>query len=331
MHIAIYAVCKNGARFAQRWCDAVKGADSVTVLDTGSTDNSIAILKANGVHVFQYPMLKWRADEARNQALDCVPGCADVCLSLDMDEVLQPGWREPIESKWVPGETSYAWYTFVWTFYADGTPEIQFEQYRMHRRYGVKWLHRRHETLEYDGPTKQVIIHEVAVHHHPDWSDKPKREGELESLEEDHAEFDSNLTAYYLGREYYYNNKMDQAFPLLRRVAAASDVPDFVPPVCQLLCRLTRQLHWAILACQVYATRENLMFAGDAFLRSGMPLAALEFGNRALQVKSGLRYNERNIDDFNVNAFIALCRNKINVAETFPELQEIHHASACAD
>ena len=38
--LCVYAICKNEEKFVERWLDAVDEADYITVLDTGSTDNT---------------------------------------------------------------------------------------------------------------------------------------------------------------------------------------------------------------------------------------------------------------------------------------------------
>ena len=38
MKIVVYAICKNESKFIKRWYESMKEADSIYVLDTGSTD-----------------------------------------------------------------------------------------------------------------------------------------------------------------------------------------------------------------------------------------------------------------------------------------------------
>ena len=67
--------------------DSVKAfTDEMVILDTGSTDNTIAIAKAAGARVEQLP---WPGDfaPARNVALEFVSG--DWVLVLDADECLR--------------------------------------------------------------------------------------------------------------------------------------------------------------------------------------------------------------------------------------------------
>ena len=43
--ICVYAICKNESKFIKRWYESIKGADYICVLDTGSEDDSLEILK----------------------------------------------------------------------------------------------------------------------------------------------------------------------------------------------------------------------------------------------------------------------------------------------
>ena len=43
--VCIYAICKNEEKHIKRWYESMKEADEIYVLDTGSTDNSVNLLK----------------------------------------------------------------------------------------------------------------------------------------------------------------------------------------------------------------------------------------------------------------------------------------------
>jgi glycosyltransferase involved in cell wall biosynthesis len=53
----------------------MKAADGapVYVLDTGSTDDTVSLLKQHGANVEQQVITPWRFDTARNVALEMVP------------------------------------------------------------------------------------------------------------------------------------------------------------------------------------------------------------------------------------------------------------------
>ena len=66
MKIVVYAICKNEAQFVDRWMDSMSEADQVVVLDTGSTDDTVARLEARGAVVTVETISPWRFDTARN-------------------------------------------------------------------------------------------------------------------------------------------------------------------------------------------------------------------------------------------------------------------------
>ena len=47
--ICVYAISKNEEKFVKRWYESMKEADEIYVLDTGSTDNTVNILKSLNV------------------------------------------------------------------------------------------------------------------------------------------------------------------------------------------------------------------------------------------------------------------------------------------
>ena len=100
MKICVYAISKNEEKFVKRWTESMKEADEIYVLDTGSTDNTVKILKENNVHVKIREIIPWRFDVARNESLNLVPLDTDICVCTDLDEVFEKGWRKRLEEAW---------------------------------------------------------------------------------------------------------------------------------------------------------------------------------------------------------------------------------------
>ncbi|WWT74562.1 glycosyltransferase [Lautropia mirabilis] len=87
--IALTMIVKNEARSLARCLDSVAPwVDKMIVLDTGSTDDTIAIARAHGAEVYER---RWTNDfaAARNAAL--ARSDADWNLVLDADEWLTSG------------------------------------------------------------------------------------------------------------------------------------------------------------------------------------------------------------------------------------------------
>lgn len=88
MILAAYTVALNESAHVARWLDTTKHFDHRLVVDTGSTDGTPELLQAAGVLVFHASVRPWRFDQARNTALALLPHDIDVCLTLDMDELV---------------------------------------------------------------------------------------------------------------------------------------------------------------------------------------------------------------------------------------------------
>ena len=113
LKIAVYAISKNEEQFINRFCDSAKDADLILIADTGSTDKTVDLAIQNGAKVYDICIKPWRFDKARDTALALIPGDFDVCISLDLDEILEPGWREEIERVWQENTTRLR-YKFDW-------------------------------------------------------------------------------------------------------------------------------------------------------------------------------------------------------------------------
>lgn len=210
MKIAVYAICLNEEKFVKRFCDAAKGADLIFVADTGSTDNTVALLEANGAKVAHIRIKPWRFDHARIAAQALLPSDIDICVSLDLDEVLQPGWREEIERVWVPGTTRLR-YGFDWGC------GIVFKYEKIHSRHGYIWWHCAHEYNRPDRLIEQWADTDMLlVVHKPD---PEKSRGQYldllrVSIEEDPA---CPRNAFYYARELSFHGKWKDAIAQAER------------------------------------------------------------------------------------------------------------------
>ena len=99
--VAVYAISKAESRFVDRWMDSMAEAYEIVVLDTGSTDDTVEKLRARGARVEKMLFHPWRFDVARNAALKLVSEDVDVCCSVALDEVFEPGWRQALERAWL--------------------------------------------------------------------------------------------------------------------------------------------------------------------------------------------------------------------------------------
>lgn len=218
MKVAVYAICKNESAFARRWMASMSEADQVAVLDTGSEDGTPQLLRELGAAVTEETISPWRFDVARNRSLELVDDDADICVCTDLDEVFHPGWRKALEAAWTP-DAGQAAYRYAWSFTPTGAEDTVFWIEKIHRRHGYRWVHPVHEVLAWTGPGPSgptVWARGVQLDHHPD---PGKSRGQylplLELSVAEDPEDDRNM--HYLGREYYFHRRWDEAIATLER------------------------------------------------------------------------------------------------------------------
>ena len=213
MKIAVYTIAKNEEQFVERWAESAKEADYRFILDTGSSDDTIARATALGVNVAVSSISPWRFDDARNAALALLPSDIDFCIALDMDEVLVEGWRKHLEQ--VKPETTRPRYQYTWSWNGD-KPGLQYGADKIHRRHGYRWKHPVHEVLVADRTEERQEWIGLEIHHYPD---PTKSRGQYLPLLELAVKEDptDDRNQYYLAREYFLNRMYDKAAQMFKR------------------------------------------------------------------------------------------------------------------
>lgn len=221
MKIAIYAISKNEAQFVKRFCESAKDADLILIADTGSTDETVELARENGATVHDICISPWRFDKARDAALALIPRDFDVCISLDLDEIMEPGWREEIERVW-EADTTRLRYKFDWGC------GISFFYEKIHHRHGYHWHHPVHEYPRPDGRTNEKYAHTdmLLVSHHPD---NTKSRGQYMPLLELAIAEDPHCprNAFYHARELTFYARWEEAITYLKKYL---DMPEATWP-----------------------------------------------------------------------------------------------------
>lgn len=216
--IAVYTIALNEEQFVERWYESAKDADYLLIADTGSTDATRETAIKLGINVVDISIKPWRFDDARNASLAALPSDIDMCVQLDMDEILLPGWRQEIEDALKEGATRIRYnYTWNWKNEEETVPNITFGGDKIHARHGYRWKHPVHEVITpYGGSTEKQVWTKLELHHHPDKTKSRSQYLPLLKLSVEESP-DDDRNAYYYARELYFHNQREESIKEFKR------------------------------------------------------------------------------------------------------------------
>lgn len=175
--VGVYSICKNELPFIERMYRSIEEADSIEICDTGSTDGTYDKLKElsdkrlGGFGLHKITVSPWRFDDARNAALMLLPEEIDVCISIDADELMEPGWKDILQAEVLkdlqtqgkPCDRYNHRFSTIWNWKelengATSVPGTSVHWHeRIHNRRGFLWKLPVHEVLvKGDGTSENV-------------------------------------------------------------------------------------------------------------------------------------------------------------------------------
>jgi hypothetical protein len=287
VRVAVYSIALNEQANVAGWAASAADADGIFLLDTGSTDDTLYVARSLGVSARVARFKDWRFDVARNASLELVPEDFDMCIALDLDERLQPGWRDALEQAFAAGATRPR-YRYVWSWERPGVPGLVYGGDKIHARNGYVWRHPVHEVLTCvttDG--ERQVWCDVEIHHHPDAG--KSRGHYLPLLELAVAEDpDDDRNAHYYARELFFAGRVSEAeAEFLRHLALPSAVwgPERAQS-CRYLYKITGSAAWLARAVEEAPGRREALVdaAWDAYQKQEW-VTCLDSALLALMVK----------------------------------------------
>lgn len=225
--ICVYAICKNEAKFVEKWLNSMQEADYIVVLDTGSTDDTLELLKKDPrvTKVRQKKISPWRFDVARNESMKLCPKDADILVCTDLDEIFEPGWAEVIRKNWRDDTTRF-FYTYAWSHNNLGEPENIFKYDKIHTR-DYHWIYPVHEVL---APIDDKFYEKgidagtnIYLHHYPDKSKSRTYYFDLLELSVKENPDDSHVRMLY-AREFLVKGETQRGIEEYLKVLKMPDV-----------------------------------------------------------------------------------------------------------
>lgn len=234
--ICVYGIAKNESKFVNRFMDALEEIkEHVYILDTGSTDDTMDLFRKRGAKIQQKHYDNFNFDVARNDSLNLVPEDYDVCVCLDIDEIIQKGFVGIINKLWSDDTTQMEYPTY-YTVDNNGNPIQQFMNNKIHSRKNFKWIYPIHEVLEYTGNNPNVIeTQEILVIHKPDLN--KERNFYLNLLEKRVENFpDDSRNLLLLTREYNSYGRYDECIKTAHKFLDLNI--NYAPQRVQAMCYL---------------------------------------------------------------------------------------------
>lgn len=217
MNIAIYSICKNEEKNIDRYLEMAQEADSVYILDTGSTDQSVDRL--SGGHpkltIQSAQINPWRFDDARNLSLSLVPREVDLCLWMDLDEYFEPGWRNIVEKNVKNNIQRYH------CFFENKQSLHRYVHFKIHQRNGCFWRYPIHEQLIFDGDDRNHFIEELTCYHNQDLNKDRSQYVDLLEFGLQNGDLPVEEYAHLLVREYFMNQKFQKCVDYFRSLHKA--------------------------------------------------------------------------------------------------------------
>ncbi len=180
--LSVFLVTRNEEAHLDEVLTSVAGADEIVVVDSGSTDATVAIARRHGARVIERPWPGY----ARQKAFAMEQCTHDWVLNLDGDEVLPPGGLDRIRERIGRGDVDGLYLPHDDLFMGAPLPGQHLHRgCRVYRRSRARWDTRRHvhEHVDVAGPTEDIDV--VLLHYGHDrapvFMEKLSRYAELKS------------------------------------------------------------------------------------------------------------------------------------------------------
>lgn len=276
--VCVYAICKNEVNNVAAWMESVKDADSICVVDTGSTDGTLAELEkfaSPRLQIRQYIQEDFHFANARNAALALARSTTSetdnwIFVCLDFDEFLESDGINKIKSNWQNGFDTMR---LTGITEGEGAQDVD---HKIHSSNPAWYWHRRvHEIITLPGKRqKDWVVGGLEPINYIHKQDKTKVRdyyGLLQKAFKDNP--DDIKTTIYLGWESYNHGEFDEFYELNKHCINLINTnqkdefyhdPEYIIQ-CYFNCALYHSLKGEYAVSAMYFERMGEVFASGAF------------------------------------------------------------------
>ena len=230
--ISLCLIVKNEESVLERCISSMReAADEIVIVDTGSTDRTKEIAKELAD---VYGEFEWIDDfaAARNYAFSLATG--EWIMWCDADDILKEGdakrWRAEVEritseNQDIVGINA----PYIYAHDSVGTgemPNFRYHRLRIIKKGAGSWTGRVHEYIKHDSK-KTTTTDAVDFHHYRDEGKGTQNTARnlriLEKVVSEASEDEKPRYLFYLGKEYVYNGRLDDAIRTFERYIPLSN------------------------------------------------------------------------------------------------------------
>jgi glycosyltransferase involved in cell wall biosynthesis len=314
LKIGVYGICKNEKDFIRRCYESIREADAIVICDTGSTDGTIEVLNELAqshkcMLISKINVIPWRFDDARNCALFSLPADIDVCISIDADELIEPGWYELLKSeiqkdldeKGKVSDRYHHRFKTIWDWNGEGRNISEHWHERIHSRHGYRWNLPVHEVLiKCDGTPETVHwIKDLTMIQKPDTT--KSRSSYLPLLEQSAKEDKKRWKTFsFLSGEYIAAGRYPEAIKALEHALSLNDsdkafIHYQISGIYQRMGDHDEAISHLMTTCKLSPkVREFVVYLAHAYIAAGRKTDAIAALDRAAKITErtyGYEYN----------------------------------------
>jgi glycosyltransferase involved in cell wall biosynthesis len=218
--ISLCLIVKNEEAVLERCIESMQGAyDELVIVDTGSTDGTMDIIKRLADVYGEYDWIDDFA-AARNHAFSLATG--DWLMWVDADDILKTGdairFRESFERLIRDHPDSIGVnYPYIYSHDSVGTgemPDFKYHRLRIVKRGEGSWTGRVHEYIKHDA-SRTLKCDDVEFHHYRDEGKGTQNTARnlriLQKVVDEASDDEKPRYLFYLGKEFVYNGRLDDA------------------------------------------------------------------------------------------------------------------------
>jgi len=238
--LSLCMIVKNEAATLPRCLKSVASiVDEMIIVDTGSTDDTIAICESFGARVISY---QWDQHFANARNFGLQEALGDWILWIDADEELDQQAKTQIKEK-ISIVSADMILLPLYHYYGKQVPVNTTEKFISHQNrlfrnhIGIQFFNRIHEQAQHTDPNKTIAYEriDVPIHHYgylqATTDDKQKGERNLQLLEASSKEEPKNpWILYHLASEYYRKKHYERAFEFINLSIVYFLAQSSIPP-----------------------------------------------------------------------------------------------------